>query len=48
VEAFRDVLYDLRFPPLDHLLYLIVVSVAVLVAGMAVFGRLEARVAEEL
>jgi ABC-2 type transport system permease protein len=48
VEAFRDVLYDLRFPPLDHLLYLIVVSVAVLVTGMAVFGRLEARVAEEL
>src|SRR5262245_21465174 len=48
VEAYRDVLYDLRFPPLDHLLYLIIVSVAALVAGMAVFGRLEARVAEEL
>jgi lipopolysaccharide transport system permease protein len=48
VEAFRDVLYDLRFPPLDHLLYLIIVSVAALGAGMAVFGRLEGRVAEEL
>ena len=48
VEAFRDVLYDLRFPPLDHLAYLIGVSVAVLLVGMKVFGRLEGRVAEEL
>lgn len=48
VEAFRDVLYDQRFPPLDHLLYLVLVSAASLAAGMAVFGRLEGRVAEEL
>jgi ABC-type polysaccharide/polyol phosphate export permease len=48
VEAFRDVLYDLRFPALDHLLYLVLVSFAALALGMKVFGRLEARVAEEL
>jgi ABC-type polysaccharide/polyol phosphate export permease len=48
VEAFRDVMYDMRFPPLDHLVYLIGVSVTVLVLGMRVFGRLEDRVAEEL
>jgi lipopolysaccharide transport system permease protein len=48
VEAFRDVMYDLRFPPLDHLVYLVVVSVASLALGMRVFGRLETRVAEEL
>lgn len=48
VEAFRDVLYDLRFPPLDHMAYLIVVSCVSLVAGMAVFNRLEGKIAEEL
>ncbi len=48
VEAFRDVFYDMRFPPLDHLAYLVVVSAISVIAGMAVFGRLEGRVAEEL
>jgi ABC-type polysaccharide/polyol phosphate export permease len=48
VEAFRDVMYDMRFPPLDHLAYLVLVSVASLLAGMAVFGRLEGKIAEEL
>jgi lipopolysaccharide transport system permease protein len=48
VEAFRDVMYDMRFPPLDHFLYLIGISIASLVAGMAVFSRLEGKVAEEL
>lgn len=48
VEAFRDVMYDMRFPPLDHLAYLIGISVASLLAGMAVFNRLEGKVAEEL
>jgi ABC-2 type transport system permease protein len=48
VEAFRDVLYDMRFPPLDHLAYLVGISVASLAVGQAVFTRLEGRLAEEL
>ena len=48
VEAFRDVLYDMRFPPLDHMAYLVLVSGAVLAAGQWVFGRLEGKLAEEL
>lgn len=48
VEAFRDVLYDMRFPPLDHLAYLIAVSFGALLAGVAVFSRLEGKIAEEL
>lgn len=48
VEAFRDVMYDMRFPAVDHLAYLVGVSVASLIAGLVVFGRLESRVAEEL
>ncbi len=48
VEAFRDVMYDMRFPPLDHMAYLVGISLASLVFGMYVFGRLEGRIAEEL
>lgn len=48
VEAFRDVMYDMRFPPLDHLAYLVIVSFAALGAGMWMFGRLEGKLAEEL
>lgn len=48
VESYRDVLYDLRMPPVEDLLYLGVVSALVLVAGYAVFNRLEPRLAEEL
>lgn len=48
VEAFRDVMYDMRFPPLDHLTYLVIVSFASLLGGLHVFNRLEGRVAEEL
>jgi ABC-type polysaccharide/polyol phosphate export permease len=48
VEAYRDVLYDMRFPPLDHIAYLLGVSFAALALGMVVFGRLEGRMAEEL
>ena len=48
VEAYRSVLYDMTFPPLDHMAYLIAISVVSLLAGMAVFGRLEGKVAEEL
>lgn len=48
VEAFRDVLYDMRFPPLDHMAYLVGVSGGTLLLGLFVFGRLESRLAEEL
>ncbi|MEO7571630.1 MAG: ABC transporter permease [Acidimicrobiales bacterium] len=48
VEAYRDVLYDLRFPPAEDLLFLGVISAIVLVVGYAIFYRLEPRLAEEL
>ena len=48
VEAFRDVMYDLRMPPLDELAYLLGVSVVSLLVGLAVFSRLEGKLAEEL
>ena len=48
VEAYRDVLYDMRFPPLDHVAYLIGVSFAALAAGHGGVRRLEGRMAEEL
>ena len=48
VEAFRDVMYDLRMPPLDELAYLLGVSVVSLLIGLAVFSRLEGKLAEEL
>ena len=48
VESFRDLLYDLRTPPLGTLTYLLVVSTAVFGAGLYLFGRLEGRLAEEL
>lgn len=48
VEAFRDVMYDMRMPPLDELAYLLGLSVASLLVGLAVFSRLEGKLAEEL
>jgi ABC-type polysaccharide/polyol phosphate export permease len=48
VEAYRDVFYHLRFPALDDVGYLVVVSAASLAFGMWVFGKLEGRLAEEL
>jgi ABC-type polysaccharide/polyol phosphate export permease len=47
-EAFRDVLYDLRFPPLFDVLYVIVWALASLAFGMWVFSRLDRRLAEEV
>jgi hypothetical protein len=38
----------MRFPPLANLAYLVAVSGGTLVAGLAVFSRLEGRIAEEL
>ena len=48
VEAYRDCLYDRRFPPLLDTAYLLGVSVAVLALGVFVFNRLEPKLAEEL
>jgi ABC-2 type transport system permease protein len=48
VEAFRDVLYDLRFPPLGDLLYVAAWALGCTAAGLFVFSRLEPRLAEEL
>jgi ABC-type polysaccharide/polyol phosphate export permease len=48
VEATRDCLYNLRFPPVGELAYLTVVSLATLALGVTVFSRLEGKLAEEL
>ena len=48
VDAYRDLLYNQRFPPLSTWIGCILVSVLSLLAGWAVFSRLEPRFAEEL
>lgn len=48
VESFRDLLYDLTLPPTVKIVYLVVVSVVVFFAGLALFNKLEGRLAEEL
>jgi ABC-type polysaccharide/polyol phosphate export permease len=48
VEAYRDCLYDLRFPPLLDSLYLVGVSLAALGMGVFVFWKMEPKLAEEL
>jgi ABC-type polysaccharide/polyol phosphate export permease len=48
IEAFRNVLYDLRFPRLATFAYIVVWAVVMLALGMWVFGRLEPRLAEEV
>ena len=48
VQAYRSVLYDLRFPPLDSMLYLIGWSVGVLLVGYWFFERHQRRLAEEV
>lgn len=48
VEAYRDLLYDLRLPPLSSIVYLVVVSALALGVGMVMFNRLEPKLAEEL
>ena len=47
-EVFRDLLYHLRMPSGFDLAYLVVVSVATFLGGLALFNRLEGRLAEEL
>jgi ABC-2 type transport system permease protein len=48
VNSFRAVLYDLRFPPIGDIAYLVAWSVAMLLLGLWVFSKLERRLAEEL
>lgn len=47
-EAFRSLLYDNRWPTLNNIAFLVVVSVVVLALGLAVFRRFQGRLAEEL
>ncbi|MGH9212805.1 MAG: ABC transporter permease [Acidimicrobiales bacterium] len=48
VEAYRDVLYDLRWPSAGTWLAVVAISVISLVVGTISFRRLEPRLAEEL
>lgn len=48
IETYRDVLYDLRFPPLGDVAYLLAWSVGLFVFGLWIFNRLEPRLAEEV
>jgi ABC-type polysaccharide/polyol phosphate export permease len=48
VDAYRAVLYDLRFPALSDVLYVSAWSVALLALGLYVFHRLDRRLAEEV
>jgi ABC-2 type transport system permease protein len=48
VEAFRDVLYDLRFPSMFDVAYVTVFGLVTLALGLWVFRRLQGRLAEEL
>ncbi len=47
-EAYRDVLYDLRFPPLWDLAYISMWAIGTLLVGYWVFGKLDRRLAEEV
>ncbi len=46
--AYRDLLYNLRFPAVGQLVYLVVFSGALLAVGITVFRRFAYRFAEEL
>jgi ABC-type polysaccharide/polyol phosphate export permease len=48
VGVYRDLMYSLRWPSGADMVFITGVSVAVLVAGYALFNRLEGRLAEEL
>jgi ABC-type polysaccharide/polyol phosphate export permease len=48
VDAYRAVLYDLRFPALSDVLYVSAWSVGLLALGLYVFHRLDRRLAEEV
>ena len=48
VEAYRDLLYDLRFPPVFDVVYVLVFGLVTLAIGLWAFRRLQGRLAEEL
>jgi lipopolysaccharide transport system permease protein len=48
VEAYRDLYYSLRWPPLGTMAYLVGCAAVSLVIGWIAFGRLQGRLAEEL
>ena len=48
VDAYRAVLYDLRFPALSDVLYVSAWAAAMLALGLFVFHRLDRRLAEEV
>jgi ABC-2 type transport system permease protein len=48
VECYRDAMYDLRFPPFLSILYLIGWSIVLMAIGLAVFQKLDRRLAEEV
>ncbi|MEY2469333.1 MAG: hypothetical protein QOF21_2031 [Actinomycetota bacterium] len=48
VEAYRDLLYELRYPALSSLAYLLGVALITVIVGRAIFLRFEPRFAEEL
>ncbi|HEY3673522.1 MAG TPA: ABC transporter permease [Acidimicrobiia bacterium] len=48
VSAFRDVLYNLRFPPLWDTVYITLWAIGALVVGLWVFSKLDRRLAEEV
>ena len=48
VDAYRDVLYDLRWPALTQWLAMTAIAISALAVGALVFRRLEPRLAEEL
>ena len=47
-KAYRNVLYDLRFPSLERWLAIVAATAVVLALGFRVFKRLEPRMAEEV
>ncbi len=48
VEAYRDLLYDLRFPPAVDMLYLAAWSIVTMTVGLIIFNRMAGNLAEEL
>jgi ABC-type polysaccharide/polyol phosphate export permease len=48
VDAYRSLLYDLRFPPIGSLLYLTAWAVGALLFGYYMFKKFESRLAEEV
>jgi ABC-type polysaccharide/polyol phosphate export permease len=48
IEAFRNILYDLRFPSLVTTLYLLAWSAGMVAFGLWVFSKLDRRLAEEV